>query len=237
SVRILFLDAHPKGSLDILWSQLFHSYTRLGHLKNLSSIFYRELIWSQPQPKSEIDLQQNRIKAPSFFFEFRQHVLKKFNINYQSNEKINCQSLNVFFLVRHNYVAHPRNPSGKITRQLSNEKQTLNDLKTMFSNYSNIHFSFNHFEELTIEEQLNIIIQTDVFIGVHGAGLTHVLFMKPNRALIELVQPPGSGRTHFYFMASINNVNYRRCLMIDKSSITAQRIFNCIKQKISQMCP
>ncbi|CAF2362756.1 unnamed protein product [Rotaria sp. Silwood2] len=237
SVRILFLDAHPKGSLDILWSQLFHSYTRLGHLKNLSSIFYRELIWSQPQPKSEIDLQQNRIKAPSFFFEFRQHVLKQFNINYQSNEKINCQSLNVFFLVRHNYVAHPRNPSGKITRQLSNEKQTLNDLKTMFSNYSNIHFSFNHFEELTIEEQLNIIIQTDVFIGVHGAGLTHVLFMKPNRALIELVQPPGSGRTHFYFMASINNVNYRRCLMIDKSSITAQKIFNCIKQKISQMCP
>ncbi|CAF4776785.1 unnamed protein product, partial [Rotaria sp. Silwood1] len=236
SVRILFLDAHPKGNLDILWSQMFHSYTRLGHLKNSSSIFYRELIWSQPQSKSEIDIQRNRRTAPSFFFEFRQHVLKQFNINYETNEKVNCQSLNLFFLVRHNYVAHPRNPSGKVARQLSNEKQILDDLKTKFSNYSNIHFTSNHFEQLTIEEQLNTIIQTDVFIGMHGAGLTHVLFMKPKRVLIELVPPPGSAGTHFDFMASINNVIYRRCLITSESSGTAQRIFDCIKEKISQMC-
>lgn len=99
SVRILFLDAHPKGNLDVFWSHLFHSYTRLGHLKHVPSIFYKELIWSQPQPKSEIDLSQDRRTAPSFFFDFREHVLKQFNINYETNKIFNCKSLQLFFLV------------------------------------------------------------------------------------------------------------------------------------------
>ncbi|CAF1317443.1 unnamed protein product [Rotaria sordida] len=194
SVRILFLDAHPKGNLDILWSQMFHSYTRLGHLKNLSSIFYHELIWSQPQSKSEIDITKYRRIAPSFFFEFRQHILKQFNINYKINEKLNCQSLNLFFLI-------------------------------------------NHFEGLAIKEQLNTIIQTDIFIGMHGAGLTHVLFMKANRTLIELIPPPGNAGMHYDLMASINNINYYRCLITTESTMTTQRIFDCINRKISQMCP
>ncbi|CAM4873471.1 unnamed protein product [Rotaria socialis] len=236
SVRILFLDAHPKGSLDILWSQLFHSYTRLGELKASPSIFYRELIWSQPQSQSEIDVQRYRKSAPSCFVKFREHVLKQFNINYKENEKVNCQALNVFFLVRHNYVAHPRNPSGKITRQLTNEQQILDDLKMKFSKYPNVNFSFNHFEESSMEQQLNVISQTDIFIGVHGAGLTHVLFMKPNRCLIELTTLLWESQHHFELMASINSINYRRCLTTDGSQDTSQTIFECVKSKIDRMC-
>jgi glycoprotein 2-beta-D-xylosyltransferase len=235
-VRILFIDAHPKGNLDILWSRLFHSYTRLGHLKNVSSIFYRELIFSQPQPRSEIDVQQYRRAAPSFFFDFREHVLKQFNINYQMNQKLNCESFNIFFLVRHNYVAHPRNPTGQITRQIKNEKQILDELKMKFSNYPNVNFTSNHFEGLSIEEQLNTIIRTDLFVGVHGAGLTHVLFLKSNRSLIELVISDTTG-DHFDQMSSINNVNFRRCLISDEASRTAETIFTCIRETISARCP
>ncbi|CAF2051359.1 unnamed protein product [Rotaria magnacalcarata] len=236
SVRILFLDAHPKGNLDILWSHLFHSYTRLGELKALPSIFYRELIWSQPQSHSEIDIQRYRRSAPSCFIEFREHVLTQFNISYKENEQVNCQALNVFFLVRHNYVAHPRNPSGKITRQLTNEQQILDDLKIKFSKYRGVNFSFNHFEESSIEQQLNVISQTDIFIGVHGAGLTHVLFMKPNRCLVELATLLWESQHHFELMASINSINYRRCLITDGSPETSQTIFECVKSKIDRMC-
>jgi glycoprotein 2-beta-D-xylosyltransferase len=236
SVRILFIDAHPKGNLDILWSRLFHSYTRLGHLKNISSLFYKELIWSQPQSQSEIDLDRNRRVAPSFFFDFREHVLKQFNINYQMNQKLNCQSFNIFFLVRHDYVAHPRNPTGQIPRKLTNEKQILDELKMKFSNYPNVNFTSNHFEGLSIEEQLNTIIRTDLFVGVHGAGLTHVLFLKSNRTLIELV-PSSRAGVHFVLMASMNNVKYYRCVIPNGASTTAQTIFNCVKLKLFEMCP
>jgi glycoprotein 2-beta-D-xylosyltransferase len=236
SVRILFTDAHPKGNLDLLWSQLFHSYTRLGHLKNVSSILYRKLIWSQPQPRSEIDIQQNRRVAPSYFFDFRDHILKQFNINYQADPKMSCQSLKIFFLVRHNYVAHPRNPTGKIGRQLLNEKEILDDLKMKFSQYPNVNFSWNHFEELSFVEQLKIIVETDIFVGVHGAGLTHVLFLKSNGALIELANIPRS-LSHFDLLASMNKINYQRCLINNKPSTTAPMIYNCITKKLSELCP
>jgi glycoprotein 2-beta-D-xylosyltransferase len=199
-------------------------------------MFYKELIWSQPQSRSEIDIDRQRRTTPSFLFEFRQHVLKQFNVNYENNGTLNCQSLKIFFLVRRNYVAHPRNPSGKIARQLSNEKQIIDDLQVKFSNHRNINFSFNHFEQLPFEEQLNIIMQTDIFIGVHGAGLTHVLFLKSNHVLIELVTSVQTN-VHFSLMASMNNVKYRRCLIKDGASTASQTIFDCVRRAISTMCP
>ena len=238
SVRILFLDAHPKGNLDLLWTQIFHSYTRLGHLKNSSSIEYRELIWAQPQPKSEIDINQSRQTAPSFLEDFREHFLKQFNIDYQTNLKVNCQSLKIFFLVRHNYVAHPRNPTGKITRQLPNEQQVLDELKGKFAQHANINFTTNHFEQLPFVEQLKIIVDTDVFVGVHGAGLTHVFFLKSNRILIELTPSKQTGK-HFSLLSSIHQINYHACrLLADRSpTASAQRIYDCITKKIFELCP
>jgi glycoprotein 2-beta-D-xylosyltransferase len=208
----------------------------LGQLKNGSAILYKELIFSQPQPDSELDIQQNRRVAPSFYFDFREHILKQFNTSYQINPNVNCQSINILFLVRHNYVAHPRNPSGRITRQLSNEKEILSFLKMKFSKYSNINFSSNHFEHLNIQEQLNIIVQTDIFIGMHGAGLTHVLFLKSNRTLIELSSTFRIA-THYDFMSSINNVNYHQCSITDGEPTTAQMIFDCIRETLVKMCP
>ncbi|CAF0949211.1 unnamed protein product [Rotaria sordida] len=227
SVHILFLDTHPKGNLEVLWLQLFHSYIRLGHL-NISSIFYKELIWSPSQAQSELDLKQSRQKAPSYFFDFRQYILEKFNIIYSRiNKNFNYQNLNIFFLVRHNYIAHPRNPTGEIKRQLINENQILNELILKFQNFSSIHFTFNHFEQLSMQQQLSIIIQTDIFIGMHGASLTDVLFMKSNRALIQFATTAWQKQTHFEQMALINNINYHRCLILNGHSTTAQTIFNC----------
>lgn len=236
SVRVLFVDAHPKGSLDLLWSEMFHSYTRLGHLKNISSIEYRELIWSQPQPASEIDIQRKRTEAPSFLFDFREHILKQFAIDYQTNPKINCQSLQIFLLVRHNYVAHPRNPTGKVSRQLPNEQQILDELKKRFAQYPNINFTTNHFENMSFAEQLKIIINTDVFVGVHGAGLTHVLFLKSNRALIELVPHRQLG-DHFSLLASMNKVKYDPCRLPVPSRITTDHIYDCISKRVFELCP
>ncbi|CAF5119374.1 unnamed protein product, partial [Rotaria magnacalcarata] len=200
SVRILFLDSHPKGNLDLLWSQLFHSYNRLGYL-HTSSILYKELIWSPPQAKSELDIKQSRKIAPSYFSDFHQYILEKFNIDSEKNRFLNCRNVNIFFLLRHNYIAHPRNPTGDIQRKLINENEILHQLKMKFENISSIHFTFNYFERLPMKRQLSIITQADIFLGMHGAGLTHVLFMKSNRTLIELATAAWQKETHFEQMA------------------------------------
>ncbi len=46
---------------------------------------------------------------------------------------------------------------------------------------------------------------------MHGAALTHVLLMKSNRSLIELVTTDCQTRKCFQQMALINNINYHRC--------------------------
>ncbi|CAF4453632.1 unnamed protein product [Rotaria socialis] len=106
-----------------------------------------------------------------------------------------------------------------------------------FSKYPNVNFSFNHFEESSMEQQLNVISQTDIFIGVHGAGLTHVLFMKPNRCLIELILPPGSIGVHYELMALLNGVEYVNRLISGGSWDTSRTIFECVMEKISHSCP
>jgi capsular polysaccharide biosynthesis protein len=89
---------------------------------------------------------------------------------------------------------------------------------------------------MSIEEQLHIIVQTDIFIGMHGAGLTHVLFLKSNSALIELTDSGFISR-HFELMALINNVKYHHCSINDGASTAAQTIFDCITKKLFEMCP
>lgn len=51
----------------------------------------------------------------------------------------------------------------------------------------------------SIEKQVEIVSQTDILIGMHGAGLTHLLFLKTNAALsakrsVEAFIPPQSSR-------------------------------------------
>ena len=67
------------------------------------------------------------------------------------------------------------------------------------------------------------------------AGLTHVLFLKSNRALIEL---SGVGRmgSHFDLLASISKIKYNRC-WITEGPATTQMIYDCIQKRLSEMCP
>ena len=89
---------------------------------------------------------------------------------------------------------------------------------------------------MSLQEQLNIVLNTDIFIGIHGAGLTHVVFQKSNRALIELVPSSAIGH-HFELLSSINKVRYLRCAIENGSPQTTEKIFDCIQLKLQELCP
>jgi len=42
--------------------------------------------------------------------------------------------------------------------------------------------------------QMRVFAETDVLIGVHGAGLANMLYMKPNSAVVELAPYGNDGR-------------------------------------------
>jgi capsular polysaccharide biosynthesis protein len=61
-----------------------------------------------------------------------------------------------------------------------------------------------------VTEQLRIIGETDVLVAMHGAGLSHVLFMPRHGALIELEPRSQSANTHFADLALWRGLFYRR---------------------------
>ncbi|CAF0779939.1 unnamed protein product [Didymodactylos carnosus] len=238
--RILFVDGHPKGNLDNLWSTLFHSYKRLGQYRtsNQSMIFYQELIWSYQQSLSHLDVARGDVKERVYINEFRRHVLTSFNISIiDDSSPVNCDHVSIFLLLRKNYIAHPRNPTGKVSRQIGNEAQLLQELKrklnesTLFAN--KIKFNSGSFETLSVHDQLNTVFNSDIVLGIHGAGLTHALFMKQNRVMIELYSRTAD---HFRLLAQAHNVNYLHCV-ITETEVSATTVAGCITQMFKLMCP
>jgi len=61
--------------------------------------------------------------------------------------------------------------------------------------------------------QIREFAQADVLVGVHGAGLAHMLYMRPNSAVVELAPYPNDGRCllgggPFSRLAAVMSHNY-----------------------------
>jgi hypothetical protein len=56
----------------------------------------------------------------------------------------------------------------------------------LFADYPNVNFRRVRMEEYSMQEQMAIAAQTDVLIGVHGNGLTHMLWMAPKGFVCEI---------------------------------------------------
>ena len=55
-----------------------------------------------------------------------------------------------------------------------------------FTAHTKIHFLHLHMENYTSLQQIQLAASCDVLIGMHGNGLSHALWMPPNRHVVEL---------------------------------------------------
>lgn len=63
------------------------------------------------------------------------------------------------------------------------------------------------FENLSFPEQIQVAQYTDVLVGVHGAGLTHGMFLPENSVMIEIL-PPGLAHKGFRNLAGLLGHSY-----------------------------
>ncbi|KAJ3079949.1 hypothetical protein HK102_003408, partial [Quaeritorhiza haematococci] len=89
------------------------------------------------------------------------------------------------------------------TRRVLNEKQLIETLRRL----PNTQLGVYRFASIPFPTQVAIINQTDVFIAMHGAALTHVFFMRPDTYLVEMF-PYGFRKTIFQNLAGIMKVRY-----------------------------
>lgn len=200
--HIVWIDAHPKGGLDGVWSTLFSSATRASALPRRTK--FTNLVWGIIGYSSTM-LRFNEDHLP-LVEDFRQFFLTRHGIA-PSSHKLNCSDVSVLFVWRHDYVAHPRNPSGSIARKIANELQLVAETRKALRFISSRVIGVQ-IDRLDMTTQLQLIANTDILIGMHGAGLTHTLFLPPHAALIELVPAYAAQLEHFMSMTRWRDLHY-----------------------------
>ncbi|KAK8101795.1 uncharacterized protein PG998_006794 [Apiospora kogelbergensis] len=76
------------------------------------------------------------------------------------------------------------------TRALENAHGLLSALRARYSQ-DGVQVQSVDFAGLAFAEQIKVARGTDVLVGVHGAGLTHALFMNSSRGAVVEMFPPG----------------------------------------------
>ncbi|KAK4979382.1 hypothetical protein LTR42_001885 [Elasticomyces elasticus] len=92
----------------------------------------------------------------------------------------------------------------KTTRILSNQDSLFSALQARFPD---VTMRLVDFSQLPFREQLQVAHSSDILVGVHGAGLTHAMFLKPSSSIVEIL-PPTLAYKGFKNMARLCGLSY-----------------------------
>lgn len=199
--NVIIMDAHPAGKLDDLWKVMFGNVCRVGQMSNKTR--HKNLAWVIQNGPMQLSVQ-----TIPFVNEFKLALYEGVQNSSISNNE--CSRVpNVTFILRKDYVAHPRNPSGRIQRKLINEKEVIEYLT---KNIPQANINAIQIDLMPIKEQIKLIYNTNVLVGVHGAGLAYALLLRSGSTVIELFPSSykRSPNPHFQQFAYWADVHYDR---------------------------
>jgi len=234
--NILLIDSHPRVHLDDVWKVIFNSSRKLSALGRRT--YFSQLVWGIIGYNSP--LASLFSDAPPFIEEFRNVFLSRYNVS-QSHHLI-CDHPRILLLWRRNYVSHPRNPTGKVSRIISNEVELLRYVTAELPDAS---VNASQIDQLNMQQQLQRIAETDVLVGMHGAGLSHAIFLPHWAAVVELVPHYWSAESNqFKMIAAWRNLTYERWVNNDprtevvglSTHIPPYILCGLIKKVIARMC-
>jgi len=188
-------------------------YERQG---NITECTYNDLIFKG------LGFDYNKFKNNYDIFKQNKYI----NVNniYHVNESINFHNEPLFngfkTLMLNNFdIEYRKNTTKQITFILRNGTREITNIDSVKNQLQSYNINYVYLENHTVKEQLEIIANTDILIGVHGAGLSWCIFMKNNSTLIELY--PGNSNTDNYIRwCKIANINYKRlCINITTGNV------------------
>ena len=236
-VRILLIDTHPNSQIEPLYNIIFKSVTKLHQLNDVT--FFNALFWNRIGYHSELaDHSKNTLP---YIEEFRQFILNHYNIT--KYPPLNCNALTVTLISRKDYVTAQGNQTRIIQRKFYNDEELITTLK---SSGHPISISHVFLEQLNLEKQFHLVTRTDILIGMHGAGLTHALFLPPHAGVIELIPKYWNNADwHFKSICQWRNLHYTRWRNEDpanefdnyQTKIPPTVLIYKMSEILSAMCP
>ena len=175
--QMVWLDGHPEGNLDTIWSRLFNGHPTYVKQLPKNACFERAVII--PAGYTSAIWTNNRSfsspPCPRMMDSFANFVLARYGLS--GTQRVPRR---VVIIDRVPYTAHPRSKP-HMPRVLGNLGELKDSLEAAGADVHVVQF-----ESMTFDEQLLEVREASVLVGVHGAGLTHLLFMSDGATVVEL---------------------------------------------------
>ena len=87
-------------------------------------------------------------------------------------------------------------------------KRRIKNMDEISETLKKFKFDIVDFQDMNIKDQVNIVNNSDVLGGVHGAGLTNMLFLEKNMSVIEIRGSGDKSNNCFFSLASELSLDY-----------------------------
>ena len=120
-----------------------------------------------------------------------------------------------------------------ISRKKAKRRRLLNEEQFLLT-LINLNFEIHYFEDYTLQQQIKLMSECMMLVGIHGAGLTNMLFMQPGTSVIELRKEDDHHNNCFFSMASALDINYYYFKCKANNSYTQDADFEIPEQEIQK---
>lgn len=94
-----------------------------------------------------------------------------------------------------------------ISRSLAEVRRIINE-QEVISVFKRFNYEIHHFENYSLQEQIELMSQTKYLASIHGAGLTNMLFMTQHTHILEIRNKNNSRDNCFFNLASALSLKY-----------------------------
>ena len=144
---------------------------------------------------------------------------------------INPITLHSFAKALHSYVQTPVHSSSylRVTYITRPPPRCLNAeieaaLIKKISSLDGVRLIVEDLAQISFHKQIQLISNTDVLIGVHGNGLSHLLFLPDHASIIELF-PPDNHHLDYHLFADARNISYYGLLYKSSHFLSRQQAY------------
>ena len=138
---------------------------------------------------------------------FRTRVLKACSVSDQRSSNITRTSVpSIIYLSRKPYMRFKSDKLDHFTRVLSNEKELILELRKTLKPATVRQVQLEDYE---LCDQIRIVHDADIYIGVHGAGLVHLWWLKEDSLVYELEPQYMVSNPTFRTLASLSGRKYK----------------------------
>ncbi|KAJ0327731.1 hypothetical protein COL5a_005704 [Colletotrichum fioriniae] len=200
--QVVFLDNQEEGPLYPLWG-MFAGREPLRLSKVLEDPAQAQALAETPQniivplaggsnPLWQNDWEERDCKDAPLLKVFTRRVMQQFGVEFETGRR-QGKPLNVTLIDRRG------------SRKLLDQDVLLDAAREAFPD---ANFQAIDLGAVNFSEQLRIVQSTDILVGVHGAGLTHTMFLRENGAAVVEIQPSSMSHKGFRNVAQMLGHKY-----------------------------